>query len=119
MIRLSGLIPGRDVQIEFTGLRPGEKLYEELLNKQEEVIPTHHKKIMIANARGQEYETVSTSVSYLIELAIENKDTEVVRQMKYIVPEYKSKNSAYEELDKEVTLTESMLNNYIVKEGLN
>lgn len=119
MIRLSGLIPGRDVQIEFTGLRPGEKLYEELLNKQEEVIPTHHKKIMIANARGQEYETVSTSVSYLIELAIENKDIEVVRQMKYIVPEYKSKNSAYEELDKEVTLTESMLNNYIVKEGLN
>lgn len=102
MIKLAGLIPDKDIKIEFTGLRPGEKLYEELLNKQEEVIPTHHKKIMIAKVSEQEFDTVSNSIEKLIELALSNKDIEVVKQMKRIVPEYKSKNSKYEQLDKEI-----------------
>ena len=53
MIRLAGLIPGKDIELRFTGLRPGEKLFEELLNKEEEVIPTHNKKILIANRGGR------------------------------------------------------------------
>ena len=99
MIKLAGLIPGKDIGIEFTGLRPGEKLYEELLNKNEEVIPTHHKKIMISKVNKQDAWTIISNVDYLIELAEKNKNLQVVKQMKLIVAEYKSKNSAYEKLD--------------------
>jgi FlaA1/EpsC-like NDP-sugar epimerase len=99
MIKLAGLIPGKDIGIEFTGLRPGEKLYEELLNKNEEVIPTHHKKIMISKVNKQDAWTIVSNVDYLIELAEKNKNIQVVKQMKLIVAEYKSKNSAYEKLD--------------------
>ena len=99
MIKLAGLIPGKDIRIEFTGLRPGEKLYEELLNKNEEVIPTHHKKIMISKVNNQGAKAIFDSIDSLIQLAKRNKDTLVVKQMKAIVAEYKSKNSAYEKLD--------------------
>jgi len=99
MIKLAGLIPGKDIRIEFTGLRPGEKLYEELLNKNEEVIPTHHKKIMISKVNNQGVKTIFDSIDSLIQLAKRNKDMLVVKQMKAIVTEYKSKNSAYEKLD--------------------
>lgn len=100
MIKLSGLTPGKDIQIEYTGLRPGEKLYEELLNKSEEVIPTHHKKIMISrvNKTGGEGDIVNM-INHLIELAGQNRNMPVVKQMKLIVREFKSKNSAFEELD--------------------
>jgi len=99
MIKLAGLIPGKDIRIEFTGLRPGEKLYEELLNKNEEVILTHHKKIMISKVNNQGVKTIFDSIDSLIQLAKRNKDMLVVKQMKAIVTEYKSKNSAYEKLD--------------------
>jgi FlaA1/EpsC-like NDP-sugar epimerase len=99
MIRLAGLIPDKDIHIEFTGLRPGEKLYEELLNKAEEVVPTHNKKILIAKVLEQEYEVISDAVNKLIVTAVANKDIEVVKAMKHIVPEYKSKNSIYESFD--------------------
>ncbi len=102
MIKLAGLIPEKDIRIEFTGLRPGEKLYEELLTKEEEVIPTHHKKIMIAKVSENDFETMSNKIEKLIELGLANKDMDVVRQMKHIVPEYKSKNSRFEQLDKEI-----------------
>ena len=69
MIKLAGLIPGKDIRIEFTGLRPGEKLYEELLNKNEEVIPTHHKKIMISRVNKNGLRTIISNVGHLIELA--------------------------------------------------
>ena len=100
MIKLSGLTPGKDIQIEYTGLRPGEKLYEELLNKSEEVIPTHHKKIMISrvNKTGRDGDIVNM-INHLIELAGQNRNMPVVKQMKLIVREFKSKNSAFEELD--------------------
>jgi FlaA1/EpsC-like NDP-sugar epimerase len=100
MIKLSGFVPGKDIKIEYTGLRPGEKLYEELLNKEEEVIPTYNKKIMISKTSEADFEFIGSNVDTLIKLAQQNKHYEVVKQMKFIVPEYKSKNSIYEELDR-------------------
>lgn len=99
MIRLSGLIPNQDVQIEFTGLRPGEKLYEELLNDLENTVPTHHEKIMIAKVISNEFEEVNRNIEILHELACQYQDKEVVKLMKQIVPEFKSNNSVFEELD--------------------
>lgn len=99
MIRLAGLIPGKDIELRFTGLRPGEKLFEELLNKEEEVIPTHNKKILIAKVIEYDFERVSTSIEQLIAIARDNKDEEVVKQMKRIVPEFISNNSIYESID--------------------
>ncbi|MFD1629000.1 polysaccharide biosynthesis protein [Pseudopedobacter beijingensis] len=102
MIKLSGLVPNQDVKIEYSGLRPGEKLYEELLNDAENTVPTHHQKIMIAKVASNEYNKVSTDIEKLLEMAYNYKDTEVVRLMKKIVPEFKSNNSAYEELDRDL-----------------
>ncbi len=99
MIRLVGLVPGKDIELRFTGLRPGEKLFEELLNKEEEVIPTHNKKILIAKVIEFEFAKVSEGINILIELSKENKDEEVVKQMKRIVPEFISNNSIYESID--------------------
>lgn len=103
MIKLAGMTPDKDIKIEFTGLRPGEKLFEELLNKEEESIPTHHKKIMISIGYNRDFITDVTNINYLIELAMLNKNTAVVKQMKLMLPEYKSKNSKFEKLDKEIT----------------
>lgn len=101
MIRLSGLVPNKDVAIEFSGLRPGEKLYEELLNNQENTLPTHHKKIMIARVREYDFSVVEESVNALINLVQQQRtDREIVQHMKALVPEFKSNNSVYEELDR-------------------
>ena len=99
MIRLSGLIPNQDISIEFTGLRPGEKLYEELLNNQENTLPTHHHKIMIAKVKEYDYKEISLHLEDLIRLSCVYQDRKVVAKMKEIVPEFKSNNSVYEELD--------------------
>ncbi|WP_202552079.1 polysaccharide biosynthesis protein [Ginsengibacter hankyongi] len=104
MIKLAGLIPGKDIQVEFTGLRPGEKLYEELLNKNEEVIATHHKKIMISRVNSSGINNTINNIEYLVELATQNKNMAVVKQMKMIVREFISKNSIYEKLDAEQQL---------------
>jgi FlaA1/EpsC-like NDP-sugar epimerase len=105
MIRLSGFKPNEDIEIKFTGLRPGEKLYEELLNDLENTLPTHHEKIMIAKVRENNYDRVCMKIGELQQrLATQNKN-EVVYQMKIIVPEFKSKNSIYEQLDKEIELS--------------
>ncbi len=99
MIKLSGLTLGKDISIEFTGLRPGEKLMEELLNDSENTIPTHHPKITIAKIKPYDYEVISEEVSALIAL-IKVHDTELlVKKMKQIVPEYISNNSVYSSLD--------------------
>ena len=100
MIRLSGLVPNQDIAIEYSGLRPGEKLYEELLNDLENTMPTHHEKIMVAKVREYHFETVKSQIEELIMLSCDYKDRQVVVKMKEIVPEYKSNNSIYEELDK-------------------
>ncbi len=99
MILLSGLRPHKDIAIVETGLRPGEKLYEELLNNEEQTLPTHHEKIMVAKVRTCAYDTVSAQIDTLVDLAKSGDHLAVVRQMKVIVPEFKSKNSLYEALD--------------------
>jgi FlaA1/EpsC-like NDP-sugar epimerase len=99
MISLSGLTLGKDIHVRFTGLRPGEKLYEELLNSKENTIPTHHPRILIAKVREYNVEQVSSGINELIELSVSGKDREVVQKMKAIVPEFKSQNSIFEEFD--------------------
>ena len=99
MIKLSGLELGKDIQIIFTGLRPGEKLYEELLNNKENTIATYHEQIMIGKVRKYDFETVKKEIGLLIDILKLNNNYLVVRKMKEIVPEFKSQNSIYEELD--------------------
>lgn len=100
MIRLSGLKPGEDIEIVETGLRPGEKLYEELLNDKEKTTATYHKKIMIAQVRKYEYEQVIEQLAPMLENARQGNAMEMVRCMKLLVPEFKSRNSVFEEIDK-------------------
>ena len=100
MIRLAGFVPGRDIEIVYTGLRPGEKLYEELLNQKEHTLPTTNEKILVAEVRKYDYDSVATKIETLIQSATEGKVFPTVQLMKDIVPEFKSKNSLYEQLDK-------------------
>lgn len=99
MIQLSGLTLGKDIQITYTGLRPGEKLFEELLNDKENTLPTHHPQIMIAKVQESDTESISRQVNELISLFDAQKNTEIVKKMKQIVPEYISNNSVFAELD--------------------
>lgn len=99
MIRLAGFIPEQDIPIIFTGLRPGEKLYEELLNTKETTLPTTNEKIMIAQVREFEFAEVEANINELIESSNTKSAFSTVAKMKEIVPEYKSKNSIYEQLD--------------------
>ena len=97
MIKLSG---AKNVEIKFTGLRPGEKLYEEVLNELEGTKPTFHEKIRIAEVREYDYDEVCKQIDELVELSKRYDDMATVAKMKEIVPEYKSNNSIYEKLDK-------------------
>jgi len=99
MIRLAGYIPEIDIKIEYTGLRPGEKLYEELLNQKEITTKTHNPKIMIAKVREYDFDEISNQIDELISYSFLCKNFLTVSQMKKIVPEFKSKNSLYERLD--------------------
>ncbi|MCZ4224359.1 polysaccharide biosynthesis protein [Pedobacter rhodius] len=99
MIRLAGLIPNQDIKIQYTGLRPGEKLFEELLNDNENTMPTHHHKIMIGKVREYVFNDVEKQIYRLIDCAKLNENRQVVVMMKELVQEYKSNNSIYEELD--------------------
>jgi len=99
MIRLSGLEPYVDIDIKITGLRPGEKLYEELLNDASTTLPTHHPKILISKVPAGNFNTLKTKVKQLIKTATRHEDKKVVRLLKELVPEYKSENSHFEELD--------------------
>lgn len=100
MIRLAGFVPGKDIEITYTGLRPGEKLYEELLNQKETTLPTSNEKILVAKVREYDFDVIATQINTLIENAKKGQVFPVVQQMKEIVPEFKSKNSVYEQLDK-------------------
>ncbi len=101
MIELAGYKPHEEIQIEFTGLRPGEKLYEEVLSNEENTIPTHHRKIKIAKVREYNYADILDTYTEFERLSRSIQVWETVRLMKKIVPEFKSKNSRFEELDKE------------------
>lgn len=99
MIRLAGFIPDKDIKIKITGLRPGEKLFEELLNSNSKTLPTHNTKIMISHDRFVSFETINEAVEELITTTKSQSNEEVVIKMKNIVPEFKSRNSVFEALD--------------------
>lgn len=99
MIRLAGFQPDKDINITFTGLRPGEKLYEEVLNTKETTLPTSNNKIMIARIREYDFDSVQQDIEQLITLAYAGNAMKIVAKMKHIVPEFKSKNSIFEQLD--------------------
>lgn len=96
MIDLSG---AKNIHITFTGLRDGEKLYEEVLNDAEQTIPTTHSKIMVAKVREYPYELALKNEKELYELSLTSNEMDIVRKMKEIVPEYKSQHSKYQQLD--------------------
>ena len=100
MIKLAGFVPDQDIKIKIVGLRPGEKLYEELLNDTSKTIPTHHHKIMIAEEIQEEFEVLHDEIEELITIANFHNKEAIVAKMKRIVPEFKSMNSTYEVLDK-------------------
>ena len=100
MIQMSG---AKNIEIKFTGLRDGEKLYEEVLNDQEVTLPTFHEKINIARVREYDFSDVSQRIDHLIRIAPDSDDMTIVRHMKDLVPEFKSQHSKYEALDKEKT----------------
>ena len=99
MIKLAGFIPDVDVKIQIVGLRPGEKLYEELLNDTSTTLPTHHEKIMIAQDLQEEYESLHLDIDELIGIANFFDNDDIVLKMKKIVPEFRSMNSVFTGLD--------------------
>ena len=101
MILLSGFKVGTDIEIKYTGLRPGEKLYEELLATKENTIPTENKQIMVAKVRVYYHSEIAKPIEHLIEIAPNRNDMEIVAEMKKIVPEFVSNNSVFEQLDKQ------------------
>lgn len=100
MIRLAGFVPNSDIKIKEVGLRPGEKLFEELLNDTSKTLPTHHDKIMIAQEQIDDYNFVNDSIEKIVDHAKEYKHHSLVNLMKQLVPEFKSLNSIFEILDK-------------------
>lgn len=100
MIKLSGFEPDKDIKIKITGLRPGEKLFEELLNDKENTLPTHNPQILIAKVIPHKFDTVKSDVIELIKLFDTQDNKRIVMKMKQIVPEYISNNSIYGKLDK-------------------
>src|SRR5690606_28094430 len=99
MIRLAGLEEGKDIEIVYTGLRPGEKLYEELLNDAEKVLPSYHPKISIAQVRCGKYKVVNEEILNLLAKLGEKNENILVRRMKELVPEFLSNNSIFQALD--------------------
>ena len=103
MITLSGLRVDKDIEIRYTGLRPGEKLYEELLNNDENTLPTHHPKILIAEVNTPSYAYMEVATNDLNHLLSNGNNNSIVAKIKEIIPEYKSNNSVFETLDKKST----------------
>jgi FlaA1/EpsC-like NDP-sugar epimerase len=99
MIRLAGLVPDKDIMIKIVGLRPGEKLYEELFNESSKTLPTHNEKILIVEDSCMEYSSLSEEIDDLIALAKTSNKNSVVLKMKSIIPEFVSMNSEFNELN--------------------
>ncbi|WP_299213374.1 nucleoside-diphosphate sugar epimerase/dehydratase [uncultured Dokdonia sp.] len=102
MIKLAGYTPNEDIHIKITGLRPGEKLYEELLSDKSKTLPTHHDKIMISEDETKEYHLVNESIKEIVLAAKENMNNKTVAKLKQLIPEFKSNNSEFEILDIQV-----------------
>lgn len=99
MIRLAGFTPDKEIEIKIIGLRPGEKLYEELLNDTSKTLATHNEKILIAQEIHDDYEQINVAIKELLNKVQHISDREIVAAMKKIVPEFKSMNSVFENLD--------------------
>jgi FlaA1/EpsC-like NDP-sugar epimerase len=99
MILLSGMQPGKDIEIVFSGLREGEKLYEELLNQSEDTIPTHHEKILIGKVEPYAYDEINRYIELFFDLVHDKNELKMVALMKELIPEFKSNYSRYEVLD--------------------
>jgi FlaA1/EpsC-like NDP-sugar epimerase len=99
MIKLAGFIPDKDIKIKIVGLRPGEKLYEELLNDTSKTLATYHEKIMIAQEIQEEFEELHADINELIGIASFFDNDDIVSKMKKIVPEFISMNSVYSQFD--------------------
>jgi FlaA1/EpsC-like NDP-sugar epimerase len=102
MIKLSGLELGRDIQLVFTGLRPGEKLYEELLANKENTMPTHHPRILIGKVRSYDWDEVQLKIKELVNLYDFQDNRRAVKVMKELIPEFISQNSPFSEIDDEM-----------------
>jgi FlaA1/EpsC-like NDP-sugar epimerase len=100
MIKLSGFEPNLDIKIIYTGLRPGEKLYEELLSDDAKTLPTPNEKILISRDPVMEFHLIEMYIKQIVKFALRREKVEVVQLLKEIVPEFKSNNSIYEVLDK-------------------
>ncbi|RKS50569.1 FlaA1/EpsC-like NDP-sugar epimerase [Gillisia mitskevichiae] len=100
MIKLAGYTPNKNIKVKITGLRPGEKLYEELLNDECKTLPTHHKKIMIGVDKIQDYDIINLKIEKIIKSSEKLKNDKVVAKLKELIPEFISKNSSYQSLDK-------------------
>ena len=94
LIRLSGFEPDLDIKIEYVGLRPGEKLYEELITEDENIVPTHHEKIMVLKGVDCDLQLLNGKVDELVNFALEQNEEKVKLNLKEIVPEYDSKTGA-------------------------
>jgi len=99
MISLSGLKENKDIKIVFSGLRPGEKLFEELLADNENTLPTHHNQILIGKVREYDYDEVKSIIEELIKTFNTQDNELIVQRMKDLVPEFKSNNSVFQKLD--------------------
>ena len=99
MIKLAGYTPHKEIGIKITGLRPGEKLYEELLSDRSKTLSTHHKKIMIAQDEVGKHEEINSAIEKIIKSANKLKSQKVVAKLKILIPEFKSNNSSFEKLD--------------------
>lgn len=104
MIKLAGHTVNQDIEIKITGLRPGEKLYEELLNDTSRTVPTHHEKIMISEEIANDYDQIDAYVSDIVKAAINNNNNVSVGKLKSLIPEFKSNNSEYEILDIDIDI---------------
>lgn len=99
MIKLAGLVPEKDIKIIYSGLRPGEKLHEELLNQEEHAIPTHHPKIKRAKTIRYSHSFIANAILEILDLNQLNDPYDTIRKLKAILPEFRSNNSVYEDLD--------------------
>jgi len=106
MIKLAGLTPEKDIKVQFTGLRPGEKLYEELLNDTSKTLPTYHEKITIFQDQIEDFNYINGNIHELINLGNSYSNNDMVRKMKAILPEFKSMNSTFQKID-EVALKQA------------
>ena len=111
MIKLAGLQPDKDIEIVYTGLRPGEKLYEELLYNEENSTPTLNPKIFKGISLKQDYDKIKPALQQLVEVAQTDNKKETVYRLKQIVPEFKSMNSVYEALDEKTYISKKMKSN--------